>query len=54
MECNDYISTKCSEEGHKNIGVEFTKTKNCVDSSFVDGGKDKKMSENTMLKENAD
>ena len=54
MECFDYISTKCSQDGHKEIGVDIKDTQACIDNSFENGGKDKKMEENSMLKENAD
>lgn len=53
MECFDYISTKCSKEGHEHINFDYEQTKQCVDASFEDPS-NKKISENKLLKKNAE
>ena len=51
-ECFDFISEKCSENAHNALGLDFTTTKKCVNSSFL--GKDHSKEENTIMKANAD
>lgn len=34
MECYNFIGTKCSKEGLKHVGIEYSDVKQCVDDSF--------------------
>ena len=50
--CFDFISIECSENAHKKLGLDWTNTKKCVNSSFL--GYDKAKEDNTIMKANAD
>lgn len=53
QECFDFITKECSEEAHKDIGVDFHETENCVKDSF--GKKPIQFkAENRILRDNAE
>jgi len=51
-ECFDFISARCSENAHKTLGLDFTSTKKCVNSSFL--GPNPAKDENSLMRANAD
>ena len=51
-ECFGFISKACSKNAHKAIGLDWAKTKQCVDDSFL--GADHSKAENTILQRNSE
>ena len=51
-ECFDFISEKCSQNAHTALGLDWTGTKKCVNTSFLGASQSK--DDNTILRANAD
>lgn len=50
MECYNFISKKCSQEGIEHIGEDWTSNESCVTSSFEGAGRS---GNNTVLAEHS-
>lgn len=50
-ECFGFISTACSKNAHKALGLDFEETKKCVNESFF--GSDRSIVGNSILENNA-
>ena len=51
-ECFDFISERCSQNAHNALGLDWTGTKKCVNTSFL--GSDQLKDDNTIMQANAD
>ena len=51
-ECFDFISEQCSKNAHETLGLDWTGTKKCVNTSFL--GSNPSRDDNTIMRANAD